>query len=177
MLKKFIAILLLICLVAPFTGSYLFIHYKRNKIRKEVTALILKDLEKKDIAVLKFSGEEVKSLINWKHDSEFEYNGHMYDVVDQHYEGDSVILTCYKDQKETSLNHEKQKLIAKSLGQDPVQKNLSERIKNFFSTVFQKDVFAWKAFITPYEIVHFASLNQHLAFLSLNPLFPPPKIV
>jgi hypothetical protein len=174
-LKKGIVILLLICLVAPFTGTYLYYHYKKNQVRKEVAAIIKNNLSEKTVTVFKLTAEEVTTRINWKRDCEFEYNGHMYDVVDQHPEGDLVVFTCYKDRKETSLNRKKERLIAKAFGQDPAQKNHSERIENFFNTVFRKDVFAWNAYQPQASIFHFSFFTFHFSLFTQAPPSPPPK--
>ena len=174
-MKKSILILLLVCLMTPFTGSYLFLHYKKNKIRKEVTAMINSGVKEKDLIVLKFTKDESETKLNWKHSREFELAGQMYDIVNQSQEGDSVFYTCYKDCKETRLNSEKEKLIAKALGQDPLQNKQSERMKNFFKTVFSQDVFAWKPHFIQPSTFHYSLLVFHYSLFTQAPPSPPPK--
>jgi len=89
-LNKSIATLLIVCLLMPLAGSYLFLHFKKNKIRKEVTALINSGIKEKDLLVLKFTKEESETKLNWKHSREFIYNGRMYDIVNQSQQGDSL---------------------------------------------------------------------------------------
>ena len=174
-MKKLSVILLLFSLTAPFTGTYLFLHYNQNKIRTEVAAIILAGPDKKDLIELKFTFSETETILTWKHSREFVYNGQMYDIVDQRQEGDSIFYTCYKDDKETRLNVEKERTIAKALRQDPLQKNQKERIKSFFKTVFQHEIDAWKPNLTQPCIIHYALNIKHYSLFSESPLSPPPK--
>ena len=174
-MKTSVVIFLIFCLTAPFTGTYIFLGYKKNKIKSEVNELILKEKAKKDLVVLKFTHEESKTRLTWKHAREFEYNGQMYDIVDQKTEGDFIAYTCYKDHKETRLNREKEKLIAKALGQDPVQKKQTERLKNFLKSVFQHEISAWKPFISQSCNIHYAPNIKHYSLFLESPPSPPPK--
>jgi hypothetical protein len=137
--------------------------------------MIRAGLPGKDIVLLKFTREESATRLTWKHSREFEYNGQMYDIVDQSLSGDSIFYTCYKDQKETRLNDKKERLIAKALGQDPVQKNQAERIKNLFNTVFSRDVFAWQPYLPQPSIFNFSFLIFNFSLFTQAPPSPPPK--
>jgi hypothetical protein len=174
-LKKLPVILLLLILTAPFLGTYIFIQYKKNNIRKEVTGLIIEGLAEKNLVLLKFTREESETGLTWKHSREFEYNGQMYDIVDQSQSGDSVFYTCYKDHKETRLNAKKEKLIARAIGQDPVQKNQTERLKNLFNTVYSRDAFAWKPDPPQPTNIHYSLFTIHYSLFTQSPPSPPPK--
>jgi hypothetical protein len=164
-------------LLAPFAGSYLFLHIQKNKIRKEVTALINSGIKEKDFIVLKFTKEESETKLHWKHSREFEYNGRMYDIVDQSHKGDSLFYTCYEDHKESRLNAEKEKIIAKALGQDPFRKKQADHIKGFFKTVFSQDAFAWKPTPALPSIFQFSFFNFQFSIFYPSPPSPPPKCV
>ena len=174
-MKKIAVILLLLCLVAPFAGSYLFLHIKKNKVKKEVREALLKEPEGKDLIVFKFTEEEARTKLDWKHNGEFGFNGHMYDIVDRGREGDLYIFTCYRDNRETRLNSETRSLIAKALGQDPFQKKQSEKIKNLFNTVFIQDVFAWKSSDDLSQAFRFSLFIFRFSSMKLTPLVPPPR--
>lgn len=176
-MKVSAVILLLFCLVAPFSGSYIFLHLKKKQIREEVNKIILKDLEEKDLIILKFTEEEALVNLKWKHAGEFEYRGHMYDIVYKSRDGEYIIYNCYKDHKETRLNREKDKLIAKSLNQDPFQKKQNERIKNYLTTLFQPEISKWN--INPLEpsIIHYSLNITHYSLFSDPPPSPPPESI
>ena len=165
------------CLVAPFLGTYFFLHYQHNKIRKEVSEHILNEHNEENLVLLKFTAEESSALLKWKHAKEFEFNGRMFDIVSQENSNDTIYYTCYQDHKETTLNQTKKKLIAKSLGQEPFQKNHQKQIKNFFSTLFCKDYFAWSSNVNPSLNFEFLILNFEFSSIIIAPLSPPPKFL
>lgn len=168
--------MLLASLTAPFWGTYIFLKHNKNKIRKEIAGMILTGLDKKDLILLKFTKEETETELNWKHAGEFEYNGQMYDIVEKHQAGDTTWYYCYKDNKETRLNSEQDRLVARAMGQDPVQKSQTEKIMNFFKTFYRPDVFNWKPFTSLTSIFHFSFFIFNYSSLSLSPPAPPPKI-
>ena len=176
-LKRIVTIIILLCLIAPLCGSYLYIYLKKISIKKEVAEIIKSQPDEKDVIVLTFSEEEKNTVLEWKHDREFEFRGRMYDIIDHRKEGELYIYTCYKDHKETSLNREKEKLIAKSLGQDPQQKKQDKQIKNLFSTLFCKDYFAWSSNINPPSNFEFLIFNFKFSSIIIAPLAPPPKFL
>jgi hypothetical protein len=159
-------------------GTYIFLQYNKNKIKKEIAGMILTGLDKKDLVLLKFTKNEVETRLNWKHAGEFEYNGQMYDIVEKHQEGDTIWYNCYKDNKETRLNSEQDRLVARAMGQDPVQKSQTEKIMNFFKTFYRSDVFNWKPFTSLTSIFHFSFFIFNYSSLSLSPPppAPPPKM-
>ena len=175
-LKKSIAILLLVSLTAPIVGTYVFLQYNKNKIKKEIAGMIFTGMDKKDLVQLKFTKEEAETNLNWKHAGEFEYKGQMYDIVERYQEGDTTWYNCYKDDKETRLNSEQDLLVARALGQDPVQKSQTEKIMNFFKTVYRSDIFNWKPYSSQATIFHFSFFIFNYSSLSLSPPAPPPKM-
>jgi hypothetical protein len=174
-LKISAVIILLFCLLAPFSGSYIFLHLKKKQIRKEVKHIILKDLEEKDLVILKFTEEEALVNLKWKHAGEFEYRGHMYDVVDKSMNGENIIYTCYKDHKETRLNREKEKLFAKALSQDPTQKKQNERMQKFFKFSIFQDVSSWKVSQFQPLLLQYSFFTFHYSLFTQPPPSPPPK--
>jgi len=168
--------LLLVSLTAPFLGTYFFLHYNTNKIRKEIAGMILSGLDKKDLVVLKFTREETETRLNWKHAGEFEYSSQMYDIVEKHQDGDTVWYYCYQDHKETRLNNEMKRLVTRAAGKDPCQKSQTEKIVNFFKTDYQLDIFNWKPYSPQTTIFNFSFLIFNYSSLSLSPPAPPPKL-
>jgi hypothetical protein len=174
-LKHFLAILLTIVLLAPIAGSLIFFELRKSFIRNEVENKILSGLSQKEIMTLKFSLAETKTRLNWKHAREFEFEGQMFDIMDINLVGDTVIVSCFLDQKETRLKIQKEKIIAKALGHDPLGKNHSEKIKNFFNSGFHLVLFDWKPADLSSKIVPVANPVSHFCSIALSPAAPPPK--
>lgn len=55
-----------------------------------------------DVLVLTFDRNE-RAGIEWEEEQEFRYKGEMYDVIEQRYEGDQLIIRCLPDKKEKAL--------------------------------------------------------------------------
>jgi hypothetical protein len=174
-LKKLSAILLLFTLTAPFPGTYIFLQYNKNKIKKEITGMIDAGLEKKDLVLLMFTNEETETILNWKHSREFEYKGQLYDIVEKRQDGDTISYKCYKDHKETRLNREKDQLLAGAMGQDPCRKSQTEKIVNFIKIVFRQDAFSWKPDQPQPSIFDFSLFVFRFSLFSPSPPSPPPK--
>jgi hypothetical protein len=144
-------------------------------IRKEISELLNSGSNAKDLVTLKFTREEALNSLNWKHHREFEFNGEMYDVADKGTNGDTLWFRCYKDHKETRLNMQKDKLMAKALGSDPLKKSQEKQIKNFFQTLFSQDKSAWNPYQALPSPFHYSLFTIHYSLFSDSPLSPPPK--
>lgn len=141
----------------------------------EVEQKLAAGIDKSKLVRFGFTKKESETKLNWKHSREFEYEGQMYDIVEQSHEGDSLFYTCYKDHKETRLNNHKERIIAKALGQDPTRKSQSEKLINFIKTVFSRDSFAWFPFSPESSTIQFSTFNLQFSTFSPTPLSPPPK--
>ncbi len=174
-MKNLLVILLITALLLPFTGTYLFFHFKEIQIKKEVNIFIKNKIEEKDIITLRFSDEEIKTRLKWKHSREFIFDGHMYDIVDQGVDGNITWFRCYRDHKETRLYKEKEKLITRALGNDPFQKKQTERIKQLFKTVFRNESFSWNINLPNPSVIHYSLFTIHYSLIFISPPSPPPK--
>lgn len=162
-------------LLAPVMGTLAIYHFHRYHIKQEVREIIIRAV-KEELVDLSFSSSEINTRLKWKHAREFELDGQMYDIVEQRITGDSVIYTCYKDDKETRLNQELDKTVARTLGHDPVQKNRNERLANFFKSLYQSESFTWNPHLFPSSTLKFeiCTLKDHPGYFA--PLSPPPKM-
>jgi hypothetical protein len=176
-MKHFFAILLTSVLLAPIAGSYFLFEFKKSLIRNEVEKKIHSGLSQTETMTLTFSLEDAKTKLNWKRAREIEYNGHMYDILDLTVTGDTVVYSCYMDHKETRLNYQKENLIAKALGHDPLQKQQNERVKNFFNTIFRQEVFNFNYHPVLSVELQFSTINFQFSTISLSPPSPPPKLL
>ena len=138
--------------------------------------MIIAGLEKEGLVFLKFSLEEAKVNLAWKHATEFEYMDNMYDVVDSEVQNDSVSYWCWPDKKESELNSKVEKLVSNALGQNPQTRENHSRYFNFLKSLYPQMVFDWNSgtFNIAEEILSPYSINY--ASLTISPLSPPPKI-
>lgn len=110
--KKIAVFSLLFCfLLDPIIGTFTYFYVKRTFIKIEVKNKISSGISRDKLVLLKFSVEESKKKLNWKHSREFEYNHNMYDVVEKKTIGDTVYYWCYYDHEEAELNRKIEKLI------------------------------------------------------------------
>ena len=174
-LKRLFSILLISVILLPFSGTYLFFHFKEIQIKKEVNVFIQNKIEEKDIITLRFSDKEIKTRLVWKHSREFIFEGNMYDIVDQGVDGNITWYRCYRDHKETRLIKKKEKLVARAIGNDPAQKKQSERVKQIFKTSFQIKPFAWNINLPQPSIILFSIFHFPFSIFPPSPPVPPPE--
>ncbi|MBP6870478.1 MAG: hypothetical protein KBC43_00595 [Bacteroidales bacterium] len=174
-MKNILAILLISVILLPISGTYLFFHFKEIQIKKEVNEFIQNKIEEKDIITLRFSDKEIKTRLVWKHSREFIFEGNMYDIVDQGVDGNITWYRCYRDHKETRLFNEKEKRIARAIGNDPAQKKQSERIKQILKTAFQNKSINWNILLPPPSIILFSIFHFPFSIFPPSPPVPPPE--
>ncbi len=68
------------------------------------------ELDDSDLTQLFISADQ-SHMLRWEHDSEFEYNGMMYDLVRTIEMYDGKIYICWPDHKETALNQQLEKYL------------------------------------------------------------------
>lgn len=78
-------------------------HTSVNRIQKA---------EKKAFVLLTFSRKDSEEL-RWEHSREFEYKGHMFDVVSKKESGDSITYYCFADEKENKVKKKWNRLLGK----------------------------------------------------------------
>lgn len=174
-MKYFIIIFLISVLTFPFWGSYSYFHLEKKKIKTEVDRKLSAGIDKTKLVHFRFSADDSKTKLTWKHSREFVYQGQMYDIVEQRQDGDFILYTCYKDNKETRLEKNKEKIIADAIGQDPIRKNQSEKLTNFLKTVFSQDSFTWFPLSPESSSVKISIFKFLFSNFSPAPHSPPPK--
>lgn len=168
-------ILFLFCLVAPIAASFIFLHYQKKQIREEVKSRIVAGIDEKELVLLKITQEESHTDLRWEHSAEFEYNGQMYDVVEEEIRGDTIYYLCWWDHKETELNKHLDNLLSYALGNNKHRSESKKRVKEFYQSLFfvsrsERDliVVATKPINTLYKL--------NYQSVSYPPPVPPPEI-
>ncbi len=143
-------------------------------VRKEIKKQIIERLDDKELVHFVFTQKEAKTLLNWEHSKEFEFNGEMYDVVKVRITGDTIHYWCWQDNEETVLNRKLKKLVNEFLNTDPAAKSKKQQVENFLKNLYVHTVSCWHS---P-EVGRCMDLSGYLNLYkpeSVQPLIPPPK--
>jgi hypothetical protein len=176
-LKRFLAILFILSLTAPFTVPFIYLNYQKKQVKKEVKEKIISGLERKHLVFLTFSRDELYNELSWHHSHEFEYNGEMYDVVEANYKEDSVSFWCWQDKEEKSIDEKIDELVTQTLINNPRNQENQKRINNYYKIHFLQCNQGWN------PISVFKSkvpCHKHISFYTsvyITPPLPPPKTV
>ncbi|MFA5669137.1 MAG: hypothetical protein WC967_07830 [Balneolaceae bacterium] len=111
-MKKAVSILLMLSFILPFWGAFSLLQFQKYQIKADTKAAIKKGLAPEELILLTFAKEEAPSLLHWKHDWEFEYDGQMYDVVEKHVEDDSLSYLVFWDYEETKVKRKLNRLVS-----------------------------------------------------------------
>lgn len=155
-LKKYISIILLLTLIAPFLIGLRTYHVQIKKIKKSIKKSITEQIDKSSLVRLAFYKNEITSL-NWKHSKEFEHQSEMYDIVHKEIKSDSIIYWCWLDNEEAYLEKSLNILIAKTIGKD----DASNRTKDFVKQIIKKIYIQKETYFTPNKS---ESANNYLCF-------------
>ena len=135
-MRKPTAILLLFAFTVPFLALYIRTHVEIRQVRREVKAMLIENTNRSEFVLLSFAHGDAKQVLDWKHNKEFKYNGHMYDIVDQAATKDTVHYWCWWDHEETKLHKQLDQLMANLLMRDPVQQSRHHQFTDFFKTLY-----------------------------------------
>jgi hypothetical protein len=175
-LKHICAVVLVLCLVLPFAGTWSWLQYEQVQVRKLVKKQIISGMDQEDLCLLTFSLRDSEDL-DWHHSAEFAYEGEMYDVVHRESCGDSVSFWCWKDVKETALRQQVE-LLAQSFGQGvPVTNTPGQHLLQYIKNVFcQAD--AHSSHHRPLALARIVSpANGYRSVPGNAPPTPPPDFV
>lgn len=177
MRRKFLCLLLLSCLAAPVLVVYGWLQYQQTMVRKEVKRQIIAGKDDSELVLLKFTPEESKTKLRWKHSREFEYQGQMYDIVRTIPKKDTISYYCWWDREESGLNQQIRQLVANALEKSPSNQESKERLTQFFKSLYFFEMPSWPV-IAPIAETNQVVFSRQL-FLPpalIPPLVPPPEL-
>lgn len=175
--NRWIGLFLLLCLVAPFPTIYTVLQYQKKLVKKEVKWKMIEGIDKEELVLLVFTEEQTQTQLRWEHSKEFEYDGFMYDIVEQSVKNDSIYYLCWLDHDETKLNKQLSGLVENIFGKDDKNKENKHRIVTFFKTLFQDDTdVRLKAECNEIDKQNWGYL-EHFDSISLTPIPPPPELI
>lgn len=175
-MKKVISIFLLLCLIVPFAGTVSWFHYQKKSIKKQIKHQIIAGIDKDELVLFTFTIEETKTILDWEHSKEFEYNNNMYDIVKADTIGNRVNYWCWWDHKETKLNKHLTKLLTDFLGEDNENKETKVRFANFYLSLFHTNNQPWTALKNNTSIEFNFEYIVDYTSLQLSPPTPPPNL-
>ncbi len=135
-MNRIIGIFLFCCLTVPFLGTYLWLQGRLQVIKHHVEKEIKKGTGKEVDVLFKFSLTDSKSLLDWEHSREFEYQDEMYDVLRSDTIGDTAWYWCYWDRKETKVKRDLHSLVANSLDHGPFNQTQQQHLNHFFKNLY-----------------------------------------
>jgi hypothetical protein len=174
LLKQSLVFFLIVTLVAPFAGTFIYLQVQKSKVRKEVKHRLIAGLHQDQLVKLTFSPHQTQTELRWKHAKEFEYRGEMYDIVSTQQQGDSIVYHCWWDHEETALCQQLNTLAAVAWANNPFQQKHSAHLLTFAKSLFLSKIqpvfVASCAAVKPmYNVGYFDYTSRAIA-----PPAPPP---
>jgi len=173
-MKKYIGIFLLLCLLLPSAGTYVWLTFHKKNLKKEVKRKLIAGIDKEELVLLQFSKAEVEQKLRWEHSKEFEYKGHMYDVVKTKTTNDSISYWCWWDYKETKLNKKLNKIFLGVLEEESEPEEKQKRLTNFYRNLYFQNKPIWHSFTSEIDTYKEAVSYSTAYYKSIS--FPPPDI-
>lgn len=136
LMRKATGIFLFLALATPFLALYVRTHVELRQVRKAVKHMMIENVDRSELVLLSFSHEEIKTTLRWKHAKEFEFNHHMYDIIESKSTTDSVHYWCWWDHEETHLHKQLDQLMANLLLHDPAQQSKQNTLTDFFKSLY-----------------------------------------
>ncbi len=166
---------LLFLLLCPAWLAYFFFTWQKHEAREEAKRLLLAGMDAAELVTIQLSKAEAESLLHWEEEHEFEYQGQMYDVVDITEAGDSIRYLCYWDRPESRLHQQLENLLKRPANDDPVHTKNTERLLQFFQSLFCVEQSPWDSPVWRKGKRRFA-FHCPDGLLFPAPLVPPPDL-
>jgi len=176
--KRLFAIAFLLVLFAPAATMFLYLHFEKASLKREIKWKMIAGMNKEELVLLKFSKNEIETKLRWEHSKEFEYEGQMYDVVSKETKGDTIYYRCWLDHEETALNKKLQQLVTQTFDKDKDKQRTQKQLNNYFQSFFCSKFFDWQAT----SLESFQKIYQPIAYkgnfssIRLSPPTPPPQV-
>ena len=126
----------MVLFIAPFYGTYFYLSIQQKVIQEAVQRKLEEGIPSNELVKLTFSTSEIKKVLRWEHDKEFEYNGQMYDVVEVTDVGDSLQYLCWWDKAETATKKNKQKLLHARIDTSNPEKHIPSTFSDYYKSIY-----------------------------------------
>lgn len=151
----------------------MYLALKKYVVQKTFNERYERSSDKTDLIHFRFSFDDVE-LIRWEHDREFEYEGQMYDVIEECRDGDSLDLWCWRDHQETLLGIRIKTLFKRCAGPED---NPLQRVKwvDWQEVKYLNDPMKVTQPFTTIELYTFSGSANHDHQIYTDPPVPPPR--
>ena len=105
-------------------------------VKNEVEEKRNEGFNKDVVKILTFAKKDIKNIVRWEHDREFEFFGEMYDVISSKESKDSVSYTCYWDIEETKIKKQIAKLFFSDNEKLPFQHEKEAKMIEYFKQFY-----------------------------------------
>ena len=102
-MKKLISIPLFCCFFFNVVGYHIVFYFQRAEIRNEMKKLIHRGAHESVHLVFSVNDANLPRGVSSGDETEFSFNGQMYDIIQKEIRSGQLILHCVADKKETTL--------------------------------------------------------------------------
>lgn len=169
---QLICVLLLFCLLINISGLFLIFCYRQQEVKWEMKQYLSRNLQHASLTVFAFSLQDKKN-INWEANDEFSFQGQMYDVIKELQLGDTTIVYCVPDSKETALI---KSFLQQSEKQAPLKEKNSLPVQ-LLSTPYLVAEPNTGLHFAPLKLLHHTQYAFFLPYAEQVILTPPPQVV
>ncbi len=174
MRHKVAGILLLLCLIVPIVAAFMYLHYQKALVRREVKHQMIAGIDKDELVLLKFTEKESQTKLRWEHSKEFEYQGQMYDILEKEIKGETTYYWCWWDHKETKLNRRLDGLVDKVLESNPQNRDKQEELAEFYKKLYFNKYPELLVLSKQIETGYY-TFSESCLSIYYSPLVPPPR--
>lgn len=132
-------------------------------------------IDKEELVLLKFTKSEKESELRWEDVKEFEYKGHLFDIIESKIKGDTTYYWCWWDHEETKLSKKLDGLLADFLEHNPQSQKQENQLIDFFKKLFHEN-HADKLAVTSKHRVELVIYAVEFTTIYYLPPVPPPWI-
>lgn len=178
-MRRVIALFLLFLWTYQQLGVLMGFYALRYQVKKEIKHRIKKGVPEEELITLSFSTLQpwdVQDLAWLEDGKEFFYKGSMYDVVESHRQGDTLVFRCVNDVQEAQLfRHLAYQVDSELFNQQSETGKKSQWLKQVMTWHYiLPSVFVWPAI--PTGIIHKALEAEATCFSFLSLDNPPPEL-
>jgi hypothetical protein len=128
--------ILILTLCLPMLVIWSYFAVKQQMVKNEVEEKRNEGFNKDVVKILTFAKKDIKNILRWEHDREFEFLGEMYDVISSKESKDSVSYTCYWDIEETKIKKQIAKLLFSDNENFPFQHEKEAKMIEYFKQFY-----------------------------------------
>lgn len=173
-MKHLLAVLLLATFSWQLIGFFTYFECERLRIRREIKQRIKESVPDDQLHVLVFSANEMKQLV-WHKPTEFQFNGHLYDIISRRATKTGWELHCINDIQETHLMANLSAATADNMSKSAPHSPL-KRILKVIQTTYTAPantavlIPRWQSYLP--RLFHYFS---HSSNIHLSVIVPPPR--